>query len=120
MIQDCHRPRFLLKPAQAPWILRERFGQDLDGHVTPQACIACAIHFAHSSRADERDNFIRPQLCASFERHEFAELYLHDSRRNLHSSHASNLNFSCRTERLTRIMRGWSWAVRVPSSMDGM
>src|SRR5579864_3165658 len=40
-------------------------GQNLDCHVATQARVRGAIHFAHSARAEWREDLVRPKLCAS-------------------------------------------------------
>jgi len=40
-------------------------GQDLDRHLTAQARIAGAIHLAHPTRADGREDFIRAKASSS-------------------------------------------------------
>src|SRR5215467_11694358 len=49
--------------------LRQMFGENLDGDVPVEACIAGTIHFAHSARAERRLNFVRPESCARGEGH---------------------------------------------------
>jgi len=39
--------------------------QDLDGHGAVEAGVACAIDFAHPSRAQRRENLVRPEFCSS-------------------------------------------------------
>jgi hypothetical protein len=67
MVQRCYGARFLLEAAETVLIVREGRGEDLDGHVAAEARIARAVHFAHSSRSNERENFVRPKLTAGSE-----------------------------------------------------
>ena len=68
MVQRSDGLRFLLEPAEAVLIVRQRRGQNLDGDFAPQPPVARAIHLAHSARADERLNFVRPKFCSGSER----------------------------------------------------
>ena len=60
---------FTLKALFANWIVRHIFWQNLDGDGTLKAQIAGAIHFAHSTCAKWRLNFVGPKVCAWNERH---------------------------------------------------
>jgi hypothetical protein len=59
MIQSGDRACLLLKSAQAIRISRERFGQHLQRNIAQQTGVARPVHFAHTTSADERDNFVR-------------------------------------------------------------
>ena len=58
MIQSGGRERLLLEATHAVGVERKRLRQYLDGDIAPKPRVAGAIHFAHPSRAKERDNFI--------------------------------------------------------------
>ena len=47
---------FLLKTLQTVALASERCRKDLDGNITPQACVACAEHFAHSTCSERGRN----------------------------------------------------------------
>jgi len=49
--------------------MRERFGQDLDGHVASEFGVVRLIHFSHFPGTDLRDDFVRAEMGASRERH---------------------------------------------------
>jgi hypothetical protein len=52
---------FLFEARQARGVGTERLGEDLDRHLPAKTGVAGAIHFAHPSRADERDDLIGPE-----------------------------------------------------------
>jgi len=52
---------FTLESREALGIEREGVGKNL--HIAIQPGIAAAIHLAHATRADGRDDFIRPGPC---------------------------------------------------------
>ena len=47
---------FALEPRQAVRIVGERLGQNFQGNVTAKACVARAIHLAHSAFAKLGDD----------------------------------------------------------------
>jgi hypothetical protein len=49
----------LFEAAEAVGVFRESFREDFDGDVAAEAGVFCAEYFAHSARADWRDNFVR-------------------------------------------------------------
>src|SRR5262249_42185889 len=44
-------------------------GQHFDRNCAVQACVAGLVDFAHATRADSGEDFIRAELCARRERH---------------------------------------------------
>jgi len=55
----------LLHKAPAPIRIRHSVcGKDLDGDLAIQTRVARAIHLAHATCADERDDFVRSELRA--------------------------------------------------------
>ena len=62
MVQGSGGESFLLKTAQAVGIERKRLRQDLDRHFTFETRVAGAIDLAHASRAEQGNNFIRPEF----------------------------------------------------------
>ena len=60
MIERSDRTRFLFEPSQPLGISCERRGQDFDCDLTTQPRIARAKHLAHSARAEQIDDFVRP------------------------------------------------------------
>ncbi len=58
MIERGNGTRFLLKTPQAVGIGGEGSGQNLDGDIASQALIACAVNFAHTAGADQRNEFV--------------------------------------------------------------
>ena len=65
----CGHLRFALKTGKPLGIMRERFGQDLDGHVASEFGVVRLIHFSHFPGTDLRDDFVRAEMGASRERH---------------------------------------------------
>ena len=63
MIQGGYGLGFALKA------LGELLRGDFDGHVAIQARIPRSIHFAHTTRANQREDLIRAELCTGRERH---------------------------------------------------
>jgi hypothetical protein len=60
---------FALESRHAFGVARKGLGQDFDGHVTPELGVAGTIDFAHPSRPNCRENFIRPYTSAGQDRH---------------------------------------------------
>ena len=58
MIQRSGCQGLLLKTAQPVGVQRKRLRQHLDRNFTLETGVAGAIHLAHASRAQRRDNFI--------------------------------------------------------------
>ena len=52
-------------------VLRQPFRQHIDRNLTAEPCVFRAIDLAHSPRADRRQDFVRPKLCAGGQRHRF-------------------------------------------------
>ena len=62
MIERRSGAGFLREALHAVMVRRERRRQDLDRDDSIQPGIFCAIHFAHSARAEQRLDLVRPQL----------------------------------------------------------
>src|SRR5262245_33788668 len=69
MVQRGEQLGLALKTGETIGILRERFGQNLDGDLALQPRIRRAIDFAHSACADQAENFVRAEPGARIERH---------------------------------------------------
>ena len=67
MIQRSQHLRFALKTGEPFGIVRERFRQNLDGHVAPELGVVRLIHFAHAARTDLREDFVGAELGAGRE-----------------------------------------------------
>jgi hypothetical protein len=65
MIQRSDGAGFLLEATQAIGVFRESFRQDFDRNVAAEARVLRAKHFAHSARANRRDNFVRTEFAAA-------------------------------------------------------
>ena len=61
VVQCGDGPCFALQP------FAEMFRGDLDGYVAPQTGIAGAVHLAHSTGADRREDFVGTEFLASRE-----------------------------------------------------
>src|SRR5579859_3577109 len=70
---DCFS--FALETLAALRIGGEMRRQNLDGDASVQARIACAVHFPHPARAERGKNFIRAELGARGQRHQWFGLY---------------------------------------------
>ena len=62
-------PGFALEARQTIGVLRDRLGQYLDCDLPPEVRIGGPIHFAHPTRADLGDDFIRADARAWLQRH---------------------------------------------------
>ena len=69
MVQCAQNSRLVLKPLQAVGITSERGGQNLERDRALQPHVASAIHFSHTTRADPREDFIRPEFGTRGEDH---------------------------------------------------
>ena len=61
--------RFAIEPHEAIRIGGHRIRQHLERNLAPEARVTGPIDLAHPACADERDDFIRAQACASWKRH---------------------------------------------------
>jgi hypothetical protein len=52
MIEGGRKPRLVFESGQTIGSCRDLFGQDLDGHITPELRIACAINLSHPAGSD--------------------------------------------------------------------
>ena len=59
MIQRREDFGFTLKAGQPFRVSRDRFGQDLERDVAIQLRVACAIHLAHPTGPERREDLIR-------------------------------------------------------------
>ena len=50
-------------------VVCEGIGKNLDGDASIEPCIPCLEYLAHSSRADQRDDFVGADLCAGRQTH---------------------------------------------------
>jgi hypothetical protein len=66
--------RFAIEALAQLRVRRERLRQNLDRDRAIESGIAGAVDFAHSTCADRRDDFVRSEPRASFERHRTGEL----------------------------------------------
>ena len=72
MVELAGGPRLLLEAAQAVGLTRHGGGEDLDGHVAPQAGVPGAIDLAHAARPEGGHNLVWPQPCARGQSHHAA------------------------------------------------
>src|SRR5262249_12308183 len=61
MIQRRENFSFALKTSNSVRVLREGIRQTLDGHITFQFVVFCPIHFAHTTRANPRGDYVRAE-----------------------------------------------------------
>src|SRR5215467_8005782 len=71
--QTGDRLRFALKPLFSSWILRELFGQNLDGDAAFQARIPSAVHLSHAASTKWRRDFIGAQVSAWSKGHKWRD-----------------------------------------------
>ena len=69
MIQRRGGARLLLESMEAIGIGRDGRGQDLDGHVTPEPCVARAVHLAHAAGAEGRHDLVRTEPVTRLQPH---------------------------------------------------
>ena len=69
MVQRRNRSRLLLEPPQTVGIIGERSWKDLQRHIAQKTSVARAIHLSHAAGADERTDFVRPELRVRREGH---------------------------------------------------
>ena len=69
MAQRCEDLRLALKPCDSLHVVREDFGQYLNGHVTLQAGVARAIHLTHAAGTNQRGDFIGSETGAGRKSH---------------------------------------------------
>src|SRR5678815_6127926 len=62
VIERGQEPRFALEARQPVGILRDYFGEYLEGNVTTEPGITGAIHLAHSTGADLLDDLVVAEL----------------------------------------------------------
>src|SRR5437667_5674831 len=59
-----NRLRLLFEPVQRFRIVRGSLGHDLDRYLAPEPRVARPVNFAHSSRAERRNDLIRSEVIA--------------------------------------------------------
>ena len=64
MVDLRDQARFAFEAREAVRIVGEGCGENLDGDIPAQACIARAIHLAHGAVTNQTDNLIRPEPVA--------------------------------------------------------
>ena len=69
MIERGDGASFLLEANQAIAFEREGFGKDFQRDFAAEARIAGPRHFAHSTGAERRDDFVGAKLCGGRQRH---------------------------------------------------
>ena len=79
MVEGSRGSGFLLEAAEAIGVLRERRRQDLDRHVASEARVARSIHFAHSARAEWRQDLVGAELRARRKAHVLRRLHRGDA-----------------------------------------
>ncbi len=61
VIQGPGRPRLLFEPPQPIRVLRQRLGQDLDRHLSPEPRVPRPVHLAHPARSEGRNDLVRTE-----------------------------------------------------------
>src|SRR5688572_18611767 len=74
MIERCEHARFAFETHQSSGIGGDRRRNYLDRDVATQSCVARAIHLAHATRAEKREDFVAANARASRQWH-FCRLY---------------------------------------------
>jgi hypothetical protein len=64
MIPRSEHFRFALKSGEPLRIVRERFGQNFDGHIAPELRVVRLVDFAHSAGTNGGGDFIRSEFGA--------------------------------------------------------
>jgi len=64
MIQRGECLGLALEAGEPLGILRERLGQDLDGHLAAEMCVRGAVHLPHPADANLRGHFVRAEASA--------------------------------------------------------
>jgi hypothetical protein len=102
--------RFALEPRPCRSVSGQRFGQNLDGDIARQSRIACAIHFAHATSPERREDFVAAETRAWGDRH--------GKWRRLYGPRPSMLMSAARWARLTSTdsVRSRSHFTRPPAS----
>jgi hypothetical protein len=60
VVQRCQQFRFAVESQNMTGVTREFLRQHFHGNVTLQFRVASSIYLAHPTRANLRDNFVRP------------------------------------------------------------
>ncbi len=76
---DC--PGFLLEASQALGVCRERGGQYLDGYIAAEPQIVCPVDLAHAARADQRYDFVGPEVRSGGKTHGMSAIIACDAER---------------------------------------
>jgi hypothetical protein len=61
--------RFTFEPSEPVGVEGENFGENIQGDVSVQRSVTGSIHFAHSPRTDEVDDFVNAESNAGGKRH---------------------------------------------------
>jgi hypothetical protein len=61
VVERASETRLLLKAAKQLWVSGESFVDDLEGNLTPQPGVACAVHLGHSTGTEDRQHLVRAQ-----------------------------------------------------------
>jgi hypothetical protein len=69
-IRGCQDLGLALEAGHAAGIRGECGGQDFDGDLAIQLCVACPVHLSHAARSDERKNLVGTDVLAGGESHE--------------------------------------------------
>jgi hypothetical protein len=69
VIQGSNCSRFAFEPPQAIAVGRKSCGQNLDRDISPETRVAGTIDLAHSTGADETDDFVRTEARPFSQRH---------------------------------------------------
>src|ERR1700736_4394116 len=72
MVQTGDHATFTLE-ALTQSAARQMLWNNLDRNRTVQACVAGAIHLAHTASSQRREDFVRPKFCACVE-HDYQSL----------------------------------------------
>jgi hypothetical protein len=70
MVQRRQRFRFALEPREPLGIRREYLRQDLDRDLAVEPGVTGAVDLAHPTGTEQREDFVRAEATARFERHE--------------------------------------------------
>ena len=69
MVERCDRAGFLFEADEAVAFACEGFGKDFQRHFASEPRVAGAHHFAHSTGAQWRDDFVGAEPCSGRQRH---------------------------------------------------
>ena len=75
VIQRCQYLRFSHETVHAFPIARKNVGQDLNGNIPLQLCVATTEDFSHPTASQQRSDFVRREVRADCDWHRLAEVY---------------------------------------------